>query len=92
MTYAAQINTNNVVENIAIFSSPEDVFQGWVIYNTDNPAVISGDYVEGFFYSPQPFPSWTRNEGLWIPPSPLPNDGNEYVWDEDSLSWVGVES
>ena len=45
------------------------------------------------FIPPQPFPSWTLDEGscLWQPPVPYPSDGSEYVWDEDSVAWVVVE-
>jgi len=46
------------------------------------------------FIPPQPFPSWSLDEDtcLWNAPVPYPSDGGVYVWDEDSLSWVGVES
>jgi len=42
------------------------------------------------FIPPQPFASWTLNEEtcLWDPPVPYPNDGKEYVWDEESTSWI----
>lgn len=42
---------------------------------------------------PQPWPSWTYNEELylWEPPTPLPQDGNFYDWDEKSLSWLPIE-
>lgn len=42
------------------------------------------------FIPPQPFPSWLLDEAtcLWNPPTPYPNDGELYVWDEDTLSWV----
>jgi len=42
------------------------------------------------FIPPQPFPSWTLNEEtcLWNAPSPHPQDGGFYAWDEDTLSWV----
>ena len=44
------------------------------------------------FITPQPYPSWTLNEGTldWDPPEPRPDDGNEYAWDEDTTSWVEV--
>ena len=37
-----------------------------------------------------PFPSWTFNEATleWSAPTPKPDDGQEYRWDEDTLSWV----
>ena len=42
------------------------------------------------FIPPQPFPSWTFDEPScsWIAPTPKPNDGDLYDWDEDSQSWV----
>jgi hypothetical protein len=42
------------------------------------------------FIPPQPFPSWTLNEDscLWQPPTPMPNDGKMYDWDEATLSWT----
>lgn len=41
------------------------------------------------FYSPQPYPSWALDEQWnWQPPTPYPDDGNTYIWDEDTLSWV----
>lgn len=48
------------------------------------------DYVRDAFIPPQPFPSWVLNEQtcLWEPPTPMPNDGKMYIWDENTLSWV----
>ena len=42
------------------------------------------------FIPPQPFPSWTMDEDtcLWNPPTPYPDDGGQYMWDEDTLSWI----
>jgi hypothetical protein len=42
------------------------------------------------FIPPQPFPSWALDEQTcwWTPPSPMPDDGNNYDWDEGSLAWV----
>lgn len=41
------------------------------------------------FYAPQPYKSWTLNNKTWLwePPTPYPNDGKAYVWDEANLSW-----
>lgn len=40
----------------------------------------------------QPFPSWSLDENHdWQPPTPHPDDGKPYLWDEDSLSWVVIE-
>lgn len=42
------------------------------------------------FIPPQSYPSWALNEDtcLWEAPSPYPDDGKLYVWDEETLAWV----
>lgn len=47
------------------------------------------DETRDAFIAPQPFPSWVLNETTcqWDAPVPYPDDGADYVWDEDSLSW-----
>lgn len=48
---------------------------------------------DGVFLYPQPYPSWTMNENYrWIPPTPYPDDGQPWEWDEESLSWVLPET
>lgn len=44
------------------------------------------------FIAPQPFPSWVLNEDncIWEAPTPKPNDGKFYSWDEATTSWVEV--
>ena len=43
------------------------------------------------FAPPQPYPSWTLDENyVWQPPTPYPDDGNLYEWDENTTSWVEV--
>jgi hypothetical protein len=41
------------------------------------------------FYPPQPWPSWTleSSNGTWVPPTPYPQDGKPYGWDEQLKSW-----
>ena len=41
---------------------------------------------------PDPYPSWIIDDatGLWKPPVAQPTDGQEYDWDESTLSWVVV--
>ena len=48
------------------------------------------DETRDAFIAPQPFPSWALNEltAQWTPPTPYPDDGNSYLWDENALSWV----
>jgi hypothetical protein len=46
------------------------------------------------FIPPKPFDSWTLNETtcLWQAPTPYPQDGRVYRWDEESLTWVEIEN
>jgi hypothetical protein len=48
------------------------------------------DAINDVFYSPQPYPSWILNTNTWLweAPTPMPKDGNNYDWDETSLSWI----
>lgn len=42
------------------------------------------------FIAEQPYPSWALNHSTWLweSPSPYPNDGETYFWDEATLSWI----
>ena len=44
------------------------------------------------FSPPQPFASWTLNEetAQWEAPTPYPDDGKRYSWDEATTSWVEI--
>jgi hypothetical protein len=46
---------------------------------------------EDIFVTPQPYPSWTRSGSFWQAPTPMPEDGKFYGWDEESLSWIEFE-
>ena len=45
------------------------------------------------FIPPKLYNSWTLNETscLWEPPTPKPNDGKFYKWEESTTSWVEIE-
>ena len=42
------------------------------------------------FYEPTPFKGWVLNTNsyIWDPPTPHPDDGDVYIWDNDTESWV----
>ena len=50
------------------------------------------DRTNDVFYGPQPFPSWTISAPTWTwqAPTPMPEDGKRYNWDEATTSWVEV--
>jgi hypothetical protein len=51
------------------------------------------DSVNDVFYPPQPYSSWSiglSSNWIWVAPVPAPVDGNNYMWNESTLSWVIV--
>jgi len=48
------------------------------------------DSVRDAFIAPKPYPSWILNDEtcLWEAPTPMPNDGKIYYWDDPNTSWV----
>jgi hypothetical protein len=86
----ALLDANDVVINVSVADDSWDS-TGWIEYTDENPAVIGGDYVDDYFYGFQPFPSWTRNEGKWVPPIPYPSDGLIYFWNEEEGDWVAQD-
>ena len=87
----ALLDKNNKVLNVSIADNTWEL-EGWVEYTNENPACIGGDYVDGYFYAVQPFPSWTRNSGQWVAPSPAPDNSPYTYWDENTLSWIELEA
>jgi hypothetical protein len=75
-------------EVVAINIHPDDYEPQPYEVVVTGAAWVGGDYVAGYFYPPQPFPSWTRQEGDWKPPTPKPVEGGPWYWDEDTTSWV----
>ena len=52
----------------------------------------SYDQSRDAFIPPKPYPSWTLIESTcqWEAPTPYPNDGAMYTWDEATLKWVSI--
>jgi hypothetical protein len=48
------------------------------IYDAENDA----------FHTSEPYPSWTLDENFrWQPPTPMPDDGKLYEWNEETQTW-----
>ena len=47
------------------------------------------DHIHDVFYPSQPYPSWTISapNWAWTPPTPMPNDGKSYQWNETDKTW-----
>jgi len=52
------------------------------------------DQANDVFIYPQPYLSWILNETNWTWEAPVayPKDGKDYVWDEDTKSWVLIKA
>ena len=50
------------------------------------------DATNDVFYAPQPFASWVLNQTTWLweAPTPMPEDGKMYMWDEPTVAWKEV--
>ena len=92
----------NEVETIGI-DFCQNLFGGgtWIqtSYNRNLRKAFAG---KGFTYDadldifvpPSPFPSWVRvvHDVIdWEAPVPWPDDGNFYIWDEETTSWVETQ-
>lgn len=47
------------------------------------------DVERNAFIPPKPYASWMLNEEtcLWEAPTPMPDDGQQYLWNEDTTLW-----
>lgn len=84
---------NNIVVNVIIadddFISSQENPSSFVEYDAGNVAYIGGEYIDGVFISPQPFPSWSLDANYdWQAPIDYPADGKNYSWDESNQVWV----
>lgn len=49
------------------------------------------DATANVFIAPPPFPSWSLDANHdWKAPTPMPQDGLVYRWDEAALMWVAL--
>ena len=50
------------------------------------------DETKNAFIAPKPYASWVLNDDtcLWEAPVAYPDDGEQYTWNEDTISWDAV--
>jgi len=91
---------DNLVVNIAVFDEPtEELLQHFKgVYSLDRivlsteRTVIGGTFDGILFWLPQPFQSWVKGAFDWEAPVSKPDAayGIEYIWSEESTSWLEV--
>lgn len=89
---------DGIVINCLVFDNPSEELLN--LFKTENNAdsivlatnrtAIGGEYDGNNFWSIKPYPSWIKNEELndWQAPIAYPNDGEIYIWDENTISWL----
>ena len=52
------------------------------------------DSTNDLFYSQQPYSSWILNKTtyLWEAPVAFPEDGKDYIWNEENQTWDLVDN
>jgi hypothetical protein len=83
---------NDKVINILAVADNYELQANEMFYTNENAAHIGGDFVDGYFYSAQPYPSWLRKKGNWIAPKPLTKERVLVHWDESVIDWVDNEA
>jgi hypothetical protein len=100
--YFAQLDDNSIVTHVAVVARefleahPERYQGRWVETFFDRAdkqyAGIGFIYDEASedFRTAQPYPSWIWSNKTWNPPTPMPTDGESYIWNEAELEWVAI--
>ena len=105
MSHFAKLDENNVVTDV-IVAEQDFINSGkvgdsflWVqtSYNNNFRKQYAGigfsfDKTNDVFINPKPYESWTLDASFdWQPPTPKPDDGNAYFWDEENQQWNLLE-
>jgi hypothetical protein len=98
MKTIALVNSDNLVVNVVLFDddATEELMQE--IANANNAVTfydleiygktgIGGDFYDGKLWLPKPHASWVRGDTNWEAPVLYPQDGQVYVWSEETLNW-----
>ena len=101
MSHFAEINKDGIVQQVIV--AEQDYINSGLVGDSFNWIQVSYngafrkkyagigykyDKTKEIFIEPQPYPSWTLDENSnWQPPSPFPDDGEAYYWNEDTTSW-----
>ena len=107
MSHFAEINNDGIVQRVIVAEQDfiDSGAVGDANNNSHEPdggIALRKNYAgKGFTYDktrdafiePKPYPSWLLNEDTcqWNPPTPYPDDGKGYDWDEDTTSWKEIE-
>jgi hypothetical protein len=98
--YFAELDENNIVKRVIVVDSKEwcekNLGGVWVKAHEPLDAGIGFTYDKDrdAFIPPKPYESWIldENTNTWTSPIPYPDDEKRYKWNENTISWVEIES
>jgi len=105
MSHFAEIDSNGIVQRVIV--AEQDFINSGLVGDSFNWVQTSYnnnfrkqfarvgytyDKTKDKFIAPQPYASWSLDDNDdWQAPTPKPEDGKIYAWDESSISWKIVE-
>lgn len=90
MKKVAQLENNTVI-NIILVNDDYQLQENELFFTDENPAHIDGEFFDNKFYPLQPYPSWLRSNGNWIPPKPLTKPKYLVYWNEEIVDWSDIK-
>ena len=101
MSHFAEIDKDGIVQQVIV--AEQDYINSGLVGDSFNWIQVSYsgsfrkkyagigykyDKTKEIFIEPQPYSSWTLDENSdWQPPTPFPDDGEAYHWNEDTQAW-----
>ena len=101
MSHFAKIDKDDIVTEVIV--AEQDFINSGIVgdsflwvqtsYNNNFRKQFAGagstyDKTNEVFISLQPYASWTLDASFdWQPPTAMPDDGKNYIWNEDTEAW-----
>ena len=85
VVYMQDYSSEQIEETLSLHS-----YSKYIVCSEYGKEIYVGEkWLGDMFVANKPFESWVPHPitGLWVAPTPYPNDNKEYVWDESTLSW-----
>lgn len=94
MANYAVIENETIVNCVVAQSDYASKFENWIEVPNGFGIGDKYDNEKKLFIKQKPFESWILNEqtGFWNPPVPMPEDDQNYIWDEISGAWKIFDS
>ena len=78
--------TNVIIADNLVDAQEASPDHATVVETTE--AGVGWSYDGSVFTAPQPYPSWTLVDNVWVAPTPRPTNMGHVIWDEPTASWI----